>query len=140
MPRTILVVDDHAANRELIREALDDSTYDISEAGTASEALEYLRCEEIDLIITDVRMPGISGIELLERLRSEYPDIVVIVVSAFATVANAVEAMKLGANHYLTQPLDIDELRIGHSPRVGLPRRSNRSQARTRHPPTKPRV
>jgi len=112
MPRTILVVDDHAANRELIREALDDSTYDISEAATASEALEYLRCEEIDLIITDVRMPGISGIELLERLRSEYPDVVVIVVSAFATVANAVEAMKLGANHYLTQPLDIDELRL----------------------------
>ncbi len=48
-------------------------------------------------VITDVRMPGISGVELLERLRSDYPDIVVILVSAFATVANAVEAMKLGA-------------------------------------------
>ena len=112
MPRTILVVDDHAPNRELIREALDDSAYGITEARSASEALEHLQFHETDLVITDVRMPGISGIELLQRLRSYYPDIAVILVSAFATVENAVEAMKLGANHYLTQPLDIDELRL----------------------------
>jgi len=112
MPRTILVVDDHAPNRELIREALDDSAYAISEAQTASEALEHLQRQETDLVISDVRMPGISGVELLRRLHSDYPDVVVILVSAFATVAAAVEAMKLGAYHYLTQPLDIDELRL----------------------------
>ena len=112
MTRTILVVDDHAPNRELIREALDDAAYEISEAQTASEALEHLRHRGTDLVITDVRMPGISGVELLKRLHSDYPDIVVILVSAFATVANAVEAIKLGAHHYLTQPIDIDELRL----------------------------
>ena len=112
MPRSILVVDDHAPNRELIREALDDSAYEINEAPTASEALEHLQRQETDLVITDVRMPGISGVELLRRLRSDYPDIAVVLVSAFATVANAVEAMRLGAHHYLTQPLDIDELRL----------------------------
>jgi len=111
MPRTILVVDDHAPNRELIREALDDSAYEISEAQTASDALEHVQRQETDLVITDVRMPGISGVELLERLHTDYPQIVVILVSAFATVATAVEAMKLGAHHYLTQPFDIDELR-----------------------------
>ena len=111
MPRTILVVDDHAANRELIREALDASAYEISEAQTATEALEHLRRQETDLVITDVRMPGISGVELLRRLQTDYPDIVVVLMSAFATVAGAVEAMQLGAHHYLTQPLDIDELR-----------------------------
>jgi len=112
MPRTILVVDDHAPNRELIREALDDSAYEISEAQTASEALEHVKRQETDLVITDVRMPGLSGVQLLERLHSDYPNVVVILVSAFATVAAAVEAMKLGAHHYLTQPLDIDELRL----------------------------
>jgi len=112
MPRTILVVDDHAPNRELIREALDDFAYEISEAQTASEALEHVQRQETDLVITDVRMPGITGVELLKRLHSDYPDVVVILVSAFATVAAAVEAMQLGAHHYLTQPLDIDELRL----------------------------
>jgi len=111
MPSTILVVDDHASNRELIREALDESAYEISEAQTASEALEHLQRQQTDLVITDVRMPGISGIELLKRLHSDYPGVVVILVSAFATVADAVQAMRLGAQHYLTLPLDIDELR-----------------------------
>ena len=110
-PRTILVVDDHEPNRELVREALGDSAYEISEARTGSEALEHLRRRQTDLVLTDVRMPGISGVELLKRLHSDYPDIAVVLMSAFATVAGAVEAMKLGAYHYLTQPLDIDELR-----------------------------
>ena len=110
--KSILVVDDHAPNRELIREALDDFAYEISEAQTASEALEHLRHHKADLVVTDVRMPGISGVELLKRLHSQYPNIVVILVSAFATVASAVEAMKLGAHDYLTRPFHIDELRL----------------------------
>jgi DNA-binding NtrC family response regulator len=112
MASSILVVDDHAPNREFIREALDDSVYEISEAANASEALDHLRRQETDMVVTDVRMPGMSGVELLKRLHIEHPDIVVVLMSAFATVANAVEAMKLGAHHYLTQPLDVDELRL----------------------------
>ena len=111
MSRSILVVDDHAPNREFIREALDNSAYEISEAQNASEALEYLRRQEINLVITDVRMPSISGVELLKRLQSQYPNIVVVLVSAFATVAGAVEAMKFGAHDYLIRPFEIDELR-----------------------------
>jgi DNA-binding NtrC family response regulator len=112
MPGKILVVDDYAPNRELIREALTDSAYEISEAVTASEALERLRRHKTDLVITDVQMPGLSGVELLKCLNKEYPDIVVILMSAFATVDGAVEAMKLGAHDFLTQPLKIDELRL----------------------------
>ena len=112
MAAKILVVDDHAPNRELIREVLTDSAYEISEAVTASEALERLRRHKADLVITDVRMPGLSGVDLLKRLSKEYPDMVVILMSAFATVASAVEAMKLGAHDFLTQPLDIDALRL----------------------------
>jgi CheY-like chemotaxis protein len=96
MPGKILIVDDYAPNRELIREALTDSPYEISEAVTASEALERLRGHKTDLVITDVRMPGLSGVELLKRLKKEYPDIVVILMSAFATVDGAVETMKFG--------------------------------------------
>jgi DNA-binding NtrC family response regulator len=110
MPK-ILVVDDLAPNRELIREALDDSEYEISEAATASDALERLQYRETDLVITDVRMPGMSGVELLKPLHRDYPDVVVVLMSAFASVSDAVEAMKLGAHHYLSQLLDIDELK-----------------------------
>src|SRR5262245_52150915 len=124
---TILLVDDHATNRELIREALDDSVYEISEAPTASEALEHLKRRETDMVITDVRMPGMSGMELLKRLHRDYPAVVVVLTSAFATVADAVEAMKLGAHHYLSQPVDIDELRriiqraLGRRTSTGVP-------------------
>jgi two-component system NtrC family response regulator len=111
MPGKILVVDDLAINRELIREALDDSEYEISETATASDALERLQHRETDLVITDVRMPGMSGVELLKRLHRDYPNVVVVLMSAFASISDAVEAMKLGAHHYLSQPLDIDELR-----------------------------
>jgi two-component system NtrC family response regulator len=111
MPGKILVVDDLSMNRELIREALGDSEYEISEAATAPDALERLQHRETDLVISDVRMPGMSGVELLRRLHRDYPDVVVVLVSAFASISDAVEAMKLGAQHYLSQPLDIDELR-----------------------------
>jgi len=73
MSSKILVVDDLAPNRELIREALDDSEYEICEAATASDALERLQYRETDLVITDVRMPGMSGVELLKRLHRDYP-------------------------------------------------------------------
>jgi DNA-binding NtrC family response regulator len=111
MPGKILVVDDLSINRELIREALGDSEYEISEAATAPDALDRLQHRETDVVITDVRMPGMSGVELLKRLHRDYPDIVVVLISAFASISDAVEAMKLGAHHYLSQPLDIDELR-----------------------------
>lgn len=111
MPSTILVVDDHAPNRELICEALGRSAYDISEAANATEALDHLSRHKTDLVISDVRMPGVSGVELLKRLHGDHPGVVVILMSAFATVAGAVEAMRLGAYDYLSHPLDTDELR-----------------------------
>ena len=107
----ILVVDDLAPSRELIREALDDLGCEISEAPTASDALERLRHREIDLVITDVRMPGMSGVELLRQLHREYPEVVVVLMSAYASISDAVEAMQSGAHHYLSLPLDIDALR-----------------------------
>ncbi len=75
------------------------------------EALDYLQTHEPDLVIADVRLPGISGIELLKKVRNEYPAIIVILVAAFATVAEAVEAMRMGAHDYLAEPVSIDNLK-----------------------------
>jgi DNA-binding NtrC family response regulator len=110
--RRILVVDDVSANRELIREALDSDHYQISEAQEGRQALQIARELHPDLVITDLRMPGLSGIDLLKTLRPEFPDTAVVVVTAFGTVDTAVEAMKVGAYDYLSKPLNLDELKL----------------------------
>src|SRR5262249_52738250 len=110
--KVILIVDDVAANRELIREALIGSEYEFREANNASSALQVMRKHAVDLVITDMRMPGDSGIDLLKELRGEYPNTIVILVTAFGTVESAVEALKAGARDYITRPLDLDNLAL----------------------------
>jgi DNA-binding NtrC family response regulator len=109
--KNILIVDDVATNRELIREALMCREYKITEAVAGGQALEMMENEGADLVITDLRMPGISGVDLLRKLRVKYPDTTVILVTACGTVESAVEAMKAGAHDYITRPLDVRELR-----------------------------
>jgi len=108
--KEVLIVDDVATNRELIREALASPEYEFHEAANANDALEAMRNHPADLVITDVRMPGASGVELLKELQREYPNTIVILVTAFGTVESAVEAMKAGARDYVTRPLDLDKL------------------------------
>lgn len=109
--KRILIVDDMAANREFIREALMCQEYQIMEALAAGQALEMMENEEADLVLTDLRMPGISGVDLLRKLRLKYPHTTVILLTAWGTVESAVEAMKAGAHDYITRPLDVRELR-----------------------------
>jgi two-component system NtrC family response regulator len=111
MMKKILIVDDVRANRELIREALASPEYQFSEAENASQVLYMMKTNAADLVITDLRMPGISGVDLLKELQSKYPDTIVILATAFGTVESAVEAMKAGACDYITKPIDLDELR-----------------------------
>jgi DNA-binding NtrC family response regulator len=108
--KEVLIVDDVAANRELIREALTSLEYEFHEAENASDALRVMRDRPADLVITDMRMPGVSGVDLLKELQNHYPNTVVILVTAFGTVESAVEAMKAGARDYITRPLDLDNL------------------------------
>src|SRR5262249_17230914 len=107
----ILIVDDLPTNRELIREALLCLDHKIMEAADGGQALEMMENEGADLGITDLRMPGISGVDLLRKLRVKYPDTTVILVTACGTVETAVEAMKAGAHDYIARPLDVQELR-----------------------------
>ena len=83
-----------------------------SAAADGPQALEILHQNGADLVITDLMMPGMSGLDLLKEIRSEYPDLAVIVVTAFGTVETAVEAMKAGAYDYITKPVNMDELRM----------------------------
>jgi len=89
------------ASRELIREALMCREFKITEAVAGGQALEMMENEGADLVITDLRMPGISGVDLLRKLRVKYPDTTVILLTAWGTVESAVEAIKAGAHDYI---------------------------------------
>jgi len=112
MKHAILVVDDESAQRQLLSGSL-SRDYNVVTAASALEATQLLSHRSFDLIITDERMPGMTGIELIRWVREHAPEIPVVVMTAYGSVETAVEAMKLGAEDYLTKPLkSLDELRL----------------------------
>jgi DNA-binding NtrC family response regulator len=106
----VLVVDDDPSIRETFEEHLALSGYDVRCAGSAEEALELCAEFEPGLVITDIRMPGMSGLDLLDRLRGSDEDTDFLVVTAFEDMETAVAAMKAGAYDYLVKPLDLDQV------------------------------
>jgi DNA-binding NtrC family response regulator len=112
MTKSILVVDDDQLVNEFITETLTRSGYEIASASSGLEALEILDEREFDLVITDVRMPEMDGITLMTKIKENMPDTVVVVITAFGTVKNAVDAMKKGAYDYILKPCSPDELVI----------------------------
>lgn len=108
----VLVVDDDRAVRGVLKVNLSKGGMDVTLATSATEALECLRSRPYDLVITDVKMPGDTGIQLLEKTRASWPDIPVVVMTGYGSVADAVTAMKLGAADYLIKPMSKDELLV----------------------------
>jgi len=106
MPGRVLVVDDREGIRSFIAEALDGAGYQVVTAADGAEAMEAAGAGRFHLVITDLKMPRMDGMELLARLRRLDPTLPVIVLTAHGTIDNAVEAMKLGAFDYLTKPLE----------------------------------
>jgi two-component system NtrC family response regulator len=109
-PFRVLVVDDEPAQRELVSGCLVKRGFDVTTAGDGASAVARVRHEPIDLVLTDQRMPGMSGLEVLDAVRAINPEIAVIVVTAYGTIDDAVSAIKRGAVDYLTKPLNLDEL------------------------------
>jgi DNA-binding NtrC family response regulator len=107
----ILVVDDEPSILKLLKEALTQWGYQVACVGTGSEALEAIRTELFDAAITDIRMPEMSGLELLREIKRHDDSIEVVVMTGYPTIASAVEALKEGAYDYLSKPLILDELR-----------------------------
>jgi len=110
--KRILVVDDDPSIRETFQDHLTASGYETRSVGTAEEALESWAEFQPGLIITDVRMPGMSGLDLLETLQASDVDADVLVITAFEDMETAVAAMKAGAYDYLVKPLDLDQVEI----------------------------
>ncbi|MGP1437944.1 MAG: sigma-54-dependent transcriptional regulator [Treponema sp.] len=110
MKFTILVIDDEKNIREGLSMALEDEGYDVITAENGKKGLESALYDAVDLIITDLRMPLVSGEEILKKVVTELPSIPVIVLTGHGTVELAVEAMRIGAYDFLTKPLDLDRL------------------------------
>jgi DNA-binding NtrC family response regulator len=109
---TILVVDDERTLARVVKVFLTEAGYETEVAGDAESALEMLERLKPDVVFTDVRLPGMSGIELLQKVRAFDPTISVVVMTAFGSIEGAVEAVKLGAFDYIKKPVDLDELKL----------------------------
>jgi len=107
----ILVVDDELSMREFLSILLEREGYQVTAAGSAEEALALLEGTLFDLIISDVQMPGLGGIELLARIKATSPETAVLMITAFSAAEQAVEAMKLGAYDYIAKPFKIEEIK-----------------------------
>ena len=108
----ILVVDDDASLRRVLQVQLEQEGYVVASASSAQQTLSMLQIQPYDLVISDLRMPEVSGLDLLRQIRLRYPEAIVIILTAFGTVETAVEAMKAGAYDYLTKPVHPDELSL----------------------------
>ena len=108
---TVLIVDDEDATRSLCQDVVTDSGLRTRTASTTEQALEILDQMPVDILITDLRVPQIGGLELLKRVRASYPQTAVLVLTQYGTIESAVEATRLGAADYITKPFHIPELR-----------------------------
>jgi DNA-binding NtrC family response regulator len=106
----VLIVDDEAAQREMAGGFLRKQGFDVALAAGGPEALEVLRREPVGLLLTDYRMPGMSGLELVAEARRLNPELPVVVMTAYGSIENAVAAMKAGAYDYLTKPIHLEAL------------------------------
>lgn len=108
---TILVVDDEGAIRYSVTKTLERVGYQVITASSGEEALQVLAEQNFDVVLTDIRMPGISGVDLLERIKDQSPDAVVILMTGYASLGTAVESLRLGANDYLIKPSTSEDIR-----------------------------
>jgi two-component system, NtrC family, response regulator AtoC len=109
---TILVVDDERTLARAVKAFLQESGYEAEVAGNAEEALRLLETLRPDVVFSDVRLPGMDGIELLRRIREFDPAVPVVIMTAYGTIEGAVQAVKLGAFDYLKKPVDLEELKL----------------------------
>ena len=128
MAERLLIVDDEANMRWVLKEALDASGYEVHTAATGEEALGAMAHTPADLVVLDLKLKGMDGLVTLRRLVERWPDSVVIILTAYGTVATAVEAMQIGAADYLRKPFDVEE--IGFKIRRALERKALQAEVR----------
>jgi DNA-binding NtrC family response regulator len=109
-PKHLLIVDDEAALREAIAERLADHGFVVEQAGNGEDALERLASFAFDVLITDLKLPGINGRQVLEAALERYPEMIAIVITGYGTVKDAVDAIKHGASDFIAKPFQFDAL------------------------------
>jgi two-component system alkaline phosphatase synthesis response regulator PhoP len=107
----VLVVDDEGAIRYSVSKTLQRIGYQVDEAASGEEALDMIARHEYEVILTDIRMPGLSGVELLKRIKDISPDAIVILMTGYASLGTAVESLRLGAHDYLIKPSSSQDIR-----------------------------
>jgi two-component system response regulator PilR (NtrC family) len=115
MKSKILVVDDEVSIREFLDIMLKKEGYEVTLAEDGQKAKDILSKKSFDMVISDLQMPNVTGLELLKFVKDSYPDIVFMMITAFGTTETAVEAMKIGAYDYITKPFKLDEVRLNIS-------------------------
>ena len=112
VPLRILAVDDDEVARQLLAEILLEEGYDVETVGSGREAVDRLGTGSYDLVVTDLKMPGLDGLEVLKRYKEKSPETLVILVTAFGSMESAIEVMKEGAFDYVSKPFKEDEIKI----------------------------
>src|SRR3972149_6472339 len=107
----ILVVDDEGAIRYSVSKTLQRVGYTVHEAASGEEALDMMKKQDYDVVLTDIRMPGLTGVELLKRIKDAAPDSIVILMTGYASLGTAVESLRLGAHDYLIKPSSARDIR-----------------------------
>lgn len=128
MNQQILIVEDEPAMCELLTSFFLEKAHKVDTVQDGEHAVARLEEHDYALVITDIKLPGMSGLELLARIRVDWPDVAVIIMTAFSSISSAVEAMKLGAEDYIGKPFQLDEL--GITVEKALERRSLRREVR----------
>ena len=108
--KRVLIVDDEQGIRKLLYQRLSSEGYQCQEAGNATQALEELKSNAVELMLLDIKMPGKSGVELLPEIKAGYPDVAVLMATAITDANTAIQCMKQGAYDYLTKPFNLDEV------------------------------
>src|SRR6476661_5715392 len=125
-PLHLLLVDDEAPFRLVIAERLAEQGFQVEQAGTGEEAVARLNDFAFDILITDLRLPGVDGRQVLDEAFARYPEIIAIVITGYGTVREAVEVTRLGAEGFISKPFQFEELL--HELNVALERRRLRAE------------
>jgi DNA-binding NtrC family response regulator len=112
MKRRILIVEDDAIFLRPLQRSLEVAGYDVVTRPSGEDAIDLLKHDDPDLVLTDKRLPGMDGVELVRRVRAEHPELAIVVMTAYGTIESAVETVRLGAADYLVKPFEVPELLI----------------------------
>ncbi|HPB38521.1 MAG TPA: response regulator, partial [Syntrophorhabdus sp.] len=107
---TILIVEDEETQRSLLSGLLQKEGYTVEEAGNGANAIDLFRTKTIDLVLLDFKLPDMDGLAILKGVKEINPEVEIIMITAYGSIENAVNALKAGASEYLTKPIDLDDL------------------------------